>query len=241
MTGAGSRIGRATAQALARRGLSVLCVGRRPEPLRETASSIGDGARGVSADVSTDKGTEAVRDAVASDSVACVVHAAAVEGLLTLAETDRETFNALVATNLGGPFLVDACPAAGVRRRELRRLRREHRRVSRPRPPRRVRRDEGGPARADRQPRRGARAPHSCQLHLRRRHAHADDGAGSARVRRCGRRDRRAAALGGRETPRLLLGVAEPAQIAASISFLALDATSSTGTVLYADGGYTAR
>ena len=43
------------------------------------------------------------------------------------------------------------------------------------------------------------------------------------------------------ETPRLLLGVAEPAQIAASISFLALDATFSTGTVLYADGGYTAR
>ena len=42
------------------------------------------------------------------------------------------------------------------------------------------------------------------------------------------------------ETPRLL-GVAEPAQIAASISFLALDATFSTGTVLYADGGYTAR
>jgi NAD(P)-dependent dehydrogenase (short-subunit alcohol dehydrogenase family) len=43
------------------------------------------------------------------------------------------------------------------------------------------------------------------------------------------------------ETPRLLLGVAEPAQIAASIAFLALDATFSTGTVLYADGGYTAR
>ena len=31
------------------------------------------------------------------------------------------------------------------------------------------------------------------------------------------------------------------AQIAASIAFLALDATFSTGTVLYADGGYTAR
>lgn len=43
------------------------------------------------------------------------------------------------------------------------------------------------------------------------------------------------------ETPRLLLGVAEPAQIAASIAFLALDATFTTGTVLYADGGYTAR
>jgi NAD(P)-dependent dehydrogenase (short-subunit alcohol dehydrogenase family) len=43
------------------------------------------------------------------------------------------------------------------------------------------------------------------------------------------------------ETPRLLLGVAEPAQIAASVSFLALDATFSTSTVLYADGGYTAR
>jgi NAD(P)-dependent dehydrogenase (short-subunit alcohol dehydrogenase family) len=106
VTGAGSGIGRATAQALAARGLSVFCVGRRPEPLRETAASIGDSARVVPADVSTDDGIGAVHDAVANDTVACVVHAAAVEGVLTLAETDRATFDELVATNLGGPFFL---------------------------------------------------------------------------------------------------------------------------------------
>jgi NAD(P)-dependent dehydrogenase (short-subunit alcohol dehydrogenase family) len=121
------RIPGATAQALARRGLSVLCVGRRAEPLRETASSIGAGARAVSADVSTDERTEAVRDAVANDTVVAAVGEAGAQQLWAV------------------------------------------------------------------------------------------------------------------ETPRLLLGVAEPAQIAAAISFLALDATFSTGTVLYADGGYTAR
>ncbi len=39
----------------------------------------------------------------------------------------------------------------------------------------------------------------------------------------------------------MLLGIAEPDQVAGSIAYLALDATVSTGTVLHADGRYTAR
>ena len=43
------------------------------------------------------------------------------------------------------------------------------------------------------------------------------------------------------ERPRMLLGVAEPSSSRSSIVHLALDAGFTTGSVLYADGGYTAR
>jgi len=43
------------------------------------------------------------------------------------------------------------------------------------------------------------------------------------------------------ERTRMLLGMAQPADVAGSIVYLALDAGFSTGTVLHADGGYTAR
>jgi hypothetical protein len=39
----------------------------------------------------------------------------------------------------------------------------------------------------------------------------------------------------------MLLGVAEPQLVAQSIVHVALDAGVTTGSVLYADGGYTAR
>ena len=43
VTGAGSGIGRATALALAARGLDVCCAGRRLEPLQETAGQLTKG------------------------------------------------------------------------------------------------------------------------------------------------------------------------------------------------------
>jgi NAD(P)-dependent dehydrogenase (short-subunit alcohol dehydrogenase family) len=43
------------------------------------------------------------------------------------------------------------------------------------------------------------------------------------------------------DRPRLLLGVAQPDQVAATIVHLALDASFCTGSVVYADGGYAAR
>src|SRR5512133_3108482 len=106
VTGAGSGVGRAAAQALAARGLHVVCVGRRLRPLRETAASIGDAAQAVSADVATEYGVATVRDAVAGDLLATGGHAAGSEGLVALADTDRSTFDALVATNLAGPFFL---------------------------------------------------------------------------------------------------------------------------------------
>lgn len=52
VTGAGSGIGRATAQAFAREGCRVAVVGRRREPLEELAAELGDAALVLPADVS---------------------------------------------------------------------------------------------------------------------------------------------------------------------------------------------
>ena len=105
VTGAGSGIGRACALALADRGLDVCCVGRRRVLLEETLGLAGRG-QAVAADVGTEEGVEAVRAAVQGSPVAAVVHAAAIEGIHSLADTDRRTFHGLVATNLAGPFFL---------------------------------------------------------------------------------------------------------------------------------------
>jgi NAD(P)-dependent dehydrogenase (short-subunit alcohol dehydrogenase family) len=240
VTGAGSGIGRATAQALATRGLSVLCVGRRPEPLGETVLEIGDRGCAVAADISTEHGIAAVRDAVDADTVACLVHAAAAEGVLTLAETDRRTFETLVATNLGGPFFLTQALLPALREGSsvvfvgsIAALRG---------------RDRHAAYAATKAGLLGLTVNLAAELAPRVRVNCICVGATRTAMMEQAVRDYLAAVgedgaqrLWAAETPRLLLGLAEPAQIAASIEFLALDATFSTGTVLYADGGYTAR
>jgi NAD(P)-dependent dehydrogenase (short-subunit alcohol dehydrogenase family) len=106
VTGAGSGVGRAAALALAERGLSVCCVGRRREPLEETVAQPAGRGLPVVADVGTEEGVDAVAAAVARSSVAALVHAAAIERIISLADTDRKTFDGLVATNLAGPFFL---------------------------------------------------------------------------------------------------------------------------------------
>lgn len=106
VTGAGSGIGRATALALAARGLNVCCTGRRLELLQETAEQLGGRGRVVPADVSTGEGIRAIAGAVGTASVTALVHAAAIEGIVSLEETTRPVFDRLVAVNLAGPFFL---------------------------------------------------------------------------------------------------------------------------------------
>ena len=106
VTGAGSGIGRAAAMALAARDLDVVCVGRRPGPLEETAGQLGGGRGVVAADVSTAEGVRAIAGAVGGLPVAALVHAAAIEGIVSLEDTTRPVFDELVAVNLAGPFFL---------------------------------------------------------------------------------------------------------------------------------------
>jgi 3-oxoacyl-[acyl-carrier protein] reductase len=108
-TGAGSGIGRACAQELARRGLEVVCVGRRSGPLEETAAGIlqsGGQAVVVSADISSDDGIQAVTHAVGDASVVALVHAAGRDSVTHFATTSRTELQAVLATNFIAPFLL---------------------------------------------------------------------------------------------------------------------------------------
>ena len=238
VTGAGSGVGRATAEALAARGLRVVCVGRRIEPLRETVALIGD-ADAVSADVATEEGVASVRASVGSDAVATVVHAAAIEGLVRMADTDRSTFDALVATNLGGPFFLTQAllPAleggsvvfvgsvAAVRGRD------HHAAYGATKAALlgltvNVAAELAPSVRVNCVCLGGVNTPMLAQ-------ALADYTAAVGEAT--------AQATLAVERPRMLLGVAEPQLVAQSIVHLALDAAFTTGSVFYVDGGYTAR
>lgn len=111
VTGAGSGIGRACAEAFAARGLTVLCVGRRREPLEETVQIIkAAGGEGVvcSADVATDEGIAAVL-ALSVEPVVAVVHAAGKELIRPFQEVTRKDFADVMAVNCaGGYFLTQA-------------------------------------------------------------------------------------------------------------------------------------
>ena len=81
VTGAGSGMGRAVAQALLARGQSVLLTGRRRQALDETAAdAVGGSAVIVAADLSTVEGADAVLASPGGRSVAAVVAAAGGQG-----------------------------------------------------------------------------------------------------------------------------------------------------------------
>lgn len=104
VTGAGSGIGRAVALIMAERKLHVLCVGRRSYLLDETVALCGDNAVAVAADVSTDVGIATIVTALDERRVKALIHCAAIEGVHSIDATDRQTFDQLIAINLGGPF-----------------------------------------------------------------------------------------------------------------------------------------
>jgi NAD(P)-dependent dehydrogenase (short-subunit alcohol dehydrogenase family) len=241
VTGAGSGIGRATALSLGERGLEVCCVGRRREPLEETIRQLGGCGRAVAADVGTAEGVVSVADAVGNASVVALVHAAAIEGIVALEDTDWATFHRLVATNLAGPFfltqalrprLADGSGIVFV----------------------------GSVSALHGRPRHAAYAATKAGL-LGLTTSLAAELAPQVRVN-CvapgatdtpmfaeavsaffaSMEEHEAERAGAAEMVRMLLGrVADPAELAGAIVHLALDASYSTGSVVTVDGGFSAR
>jgi NADP-dependent 3-hydroxy acid dehydrogenase YdfG len=112
ITGAGSGIGRATARALAEKGLRVALVGRRRDALEETRAELGDaGASAVVApcDIADRAQVSAMVERVLRDlgSIDVLVCNAGVNTpKRALEELDPAEWDRLIATNLTGTFNV---------------------------------------------------------------------------------------------------------------------------------------
>ena len=108
VTGAGTGIGRAVAEALAGDGFGVCLAGRRRAPLEEVARSLPTPAVVSAGDVGTPEGAAAAVDAAvaAFGGVDVVVNNAGVGESAPLAEETLEGWEATLRTNLTGPFLV---------------------------------------------------------------------------------------------------------------------------------------
>ncbi|MCG5537523.1 SDR family oxidoreductase [Halorhodospira sp. 9622] len=107
VTGGGSGLGRALVRGLARDGAQVLTVGRRAEPLGETASVAPERIRTLSADIANPEDRARIVDAAQGWRVRAVVHNA---GLLDpvgpLREVDLEAWRQAMAVNVEAPVFL---------------------------------------------------------------------------------------------------------------------------------------
>jgi 3-oxoacyl-[acyl-carrier protein] reductase len=111
VTGAGTGIGRATAQLLAQRGARVVAAGLQPDRLRETVDAITSAsgeAIAVDADVSDPQAIEQVASSAqhAFGGTDVLVNNAAVYPIGPWHEMDAEQWDAVFATNIRGYFLM---------------------------------------------------------------------------------------------------------------------------------------
>jgi 3-oxoacyl-[acyl-carrier protein] reductase len=111
VTGAGTGIGRATAQLLAARGARVVAAGLQPERLAETVKTIaaaGGAAIAVDADVSDPEAIEMVAARAASEfgGADVLVNNAAVYPIGPWHEMDAAEWDAVFATNIRGYYLM---------------------------------------------------------------------------------------------------------------------------------------
>jgi 3-oxoacyl-[acyl-carrier protein] reductase len=112
VTGAGGGIGRATALELARRGLDVALVGRTEATLRATAELVehaGARAHVAMADVGASSDVRRAADSILghAGTPRVVVHNAGIAGRrASVEDTSEQEWDAVMAVNLRGPFLV---------------------------------------------------------------------------------------------------------------------------------------
>lgn len=108
VTGGGTGIGQALCEELARRGLHVLAVGRRAEPLRALASRFPGRIEPLAADVGAPEGRAAVAAALGTDvKLRFLVHnAATLAPVGPLRELCPDALRAHLAVNLEGPLFL---------------------------------------------------------------------------------------------------------------------------------------
>ncbi|MER7107661.1 SDR family NAD(P)-dependent oxidoreductase [Streptomyces sp. NPDC000229] len=108
VTGAGTGIGRATAKAFAAEGAHVLAVGRRPEPLAETAQGHPGTIRPLVADITEAGAADRIVSAAldAHGSLDVLVNNAAVVGSGRLGSHTRASMAPQLDTNLVAPVLL---------------------------------------------------------------------------------------------------------------------------------------
>jgi NAD(P)-dependent dehydrogenase (short-subunit alcohol dehydrogenase family) len=115
VTGAGSGIGRATAERFAREGARVVCADVNVKGNEETVATItaaGGDARAVRCDVSDPAAVTSLVDGAAKafGKIDIVANVAGIGGFKRTNEVTLEEWNRMIAINLTGPFLV--CQAA---------------------------------------------------------------------------------------------------------------------------------
>ncbi|GGL19539.1 ketoreductase [Sphaerisporangium melleum] len=107
VTGAGSGIGRATALAFAAAGAHVLAVGRRAEPLRQTAG-FHPRVAALSADITADGAAQQVAEEAIRrwGRLDVLINNAGAVAMMPLAETDATRLNDMLALNVTAPSLL---------------------------------------------------------------------------------------------------------------------------------------
>ncbi|MFD7437978.1 SDR family NAD(P)-dependent oxidoreductase [Streptomyces sp. NPDC059861] len=108
VTGAGSGIGRATAVAFAKAGAHVLGVGRREEPLKETAAAHPGGIDVLAVDICEDGAPARIvsRAVEKWGRLDYLVNNAGATAVMPLAETDKQVILDLLALNIVAPSLL---------------------------------------------------------------------------------------------------------------------------------------
>ncbi|WP_426363335.1 SDR family NAD(P)-dependent oxidoreductase [Streptomyces sp. E-08] len=116
VTGAGTGIGRATARSFAGQGATVVAVGRREEPLRETAEGH-PGIRPLTADVTAEGAAEEIVRSVlaAHGRLDVLVNNAGIAAGGPLGTLDRSVIAPLLETNLVAPVLLTQAAVPALR------------------------------------------------------------------------------------------------------------------------------
>ena len=118
VTGAGSGVGRAIAEALAGVGASVCLVGRTTTTLEDTAARIGDGARSYPTDVTDDGAVGALVERLTREhtSIDVLVHSAGVYAMGVVEDAPVGDLDAQYRTNVRAPYLLTQALLPALRR-----------------------------------------------------------------------------------------------------------------------------